>query len=356
LYGLLKALGVREGDEVIIPAFTCVVVPNAILYCGAKPVYADIDPETYLIDPEKVKALLSAQTRIIIAQNTFGLSSDLNALQEIANSRHITLLDDCTHGFGGTYKGQQNGTLAAASFFSSQWNKTFSTGLGGFVFARDPELAEKMYKWEKQLPFPPAKAQLSLKAQLFARRNILRPSIYWPLVKLYRRISAAGLISGSSEGLELEQPVMPENYAFRMSDVQAKKGIREINRLQENLSHRKKIAEMYSQCLSELGLRTAISSPHAEHTFIQYPILVKDPRLFTQLAEKNHIPLNNWMCSPLHPVTENLERWYYPWGKNPVAEKISQHILNLPTDLSISISKASQICRFIREHRDQFEF
>jgi dTDP-4-amino-4,6-dideoxygalactose transaminase len=106
-----------------VPAFTCVVVPNAILYAGARPVYGEIEPVTFHLDLARLESRITPRTRAILAQNTFGLAPPVAQLREIASRRGLALIGDCAHGLGGTYRGRKNGTLADASFFSTQWNK-----------------------------------------------------------------------------------------------------------------------------------------------------------------------------------------------------------------------------------------
>jgi len=149
LYAILKAIGIKEGDEIILPAFTCVVAVNPIIYLGAKPVYVDIDPLTYNIDVSGIEKKITQKTRAILAQNTFGLAPDLDRIFEQANKYKLMVIEDCAHGFGGFYKGRPNGTVADASFFSSQWNKPFSTGLGGFAFTKEPRIADKLKEQEE---------------------------------------------------------------------------------------------------------------------------------------------------------------------------------------------------------------
>jgi len=125
LYTFLKALEVNEGDEVIIPGFTCVVVPNAIKYLGAKPVYIDITKKTFNPSFEQVKKAINDKTKIIIIQNTFGLSSDVEEITELAKEKKIFTIEDCTHGFGGFYNGKPNCSYCDAAFYSNQLNKPF---------------------------------------------------------------------------------------------------------------------------------------------------------------------------------------------------------------------------------------
>lgn len=132
LYAILKAIGIKEGDEIILPAFTCVVAVNPIIYLGAKPVYVDVDPMTYNIDVkmlerENVKTLRKAKA--ILAQNTFGLSSDLDAIFEIAKKYDLFVIEDCAHGFGGYYKGKPNGTIADVSFSAPSGTSLFPQDL-----------------------------------------------------------------------------------------------------------------------------------------------------------------------------------------------------------------------------------
>lgn len=117
LYSCLLAAGIEPGDEIIIPSLTCVVVPNAIIYTGAKPIYSDINPETLTTDLSSLKGLINKRTKAIIIQNTFGLSADIEETIALAKSYNIITIDDCTHGFGGIYNGHPNGTLTDASFF-----------------------------------------------------------------------------------------------------------------------------------------------------------------------------------------------------------------------------------------------
>ena len=155
LYAILRALGIGRGDEVIVPAFTCVAVPNAVLYTGAVPVYADIDEATYTLDPASVAAAMSPRTRAVLAQNTFGLSSDIEALSALAAPRGAVVIDDCTHGLGGAYRGQPNGAAADAAFYSTQWSKPISTGLGGIAVARDAALARSCARSSARPRSPP---------------------------------------------------------------------------------------------------------------------------------------------------------------------------------------------------------
>lgn len=353
LYCILKAMDIQPDDEVILPAFTCVVVPSAIKYLGAKPIYTSIDPLTYNLDVEKLKEKITSKTKVILAQNTFGLSSDLDPILAIAKKHKIKVIEDCAHGFGGSYRGRKNGTSATAAFFSSQWNKPFSTGIGGIVVCNDLELAKKIGALQQTFEQPSFKDEIMLATQIFVRKNILRPSIYWAALKLYRWASQYGLISGSSDAGELESATMPQNYLKSGANIQAKKGLEALQYFDENIKHRNEIASLYNNAFTKLKIAPVYLPEYATHTFIKYPFLVKDQQRFLKLAQQNQIPLGDWLNSPIHPIRESLDRWDYYEGSFPIAEKIGYHILNLPTDESISINEAKRIVEFLEKNKDE---
>lgn len=353
LYALLRALEIGENDEVILPAFTCVVVPNAVLYAGARPVYVDINPCTFNASVKKVKAALTPNTKAIIVQNTFGLSPDFDPIIKLAHRRGIFVIEDCAHGFGGQYKGQANGTLGDAAFFSTQWNKPFSTGLGGFVYAKSPHLAKAMREKESRLQAPSRLFEWSLRMQLFARKHLLRPALYWPLLKLYRKLSSWSIVSGSSESLELISTKMPENYLRAFGRNQAREGLRALSHFNQTLIYRRQVAAFYDDLFRSLQLPRPHVPSYATHGWLRYPFLVKNREKFLRLAEQKRIPIGDWMRSPLHPVNSNWSQWQYPYGKNSTGEYLSAHVLNLLTDADITEKQLLRIADFLRKNADE---
>ena len=352
LYAILQALGVGEGNEVILPALTCVVVPNAIMYLGAKPVYIDVDPRTYNIDPAGIEEKISKRTKVILAQNTFGLSSDLDEICSVARKHGLHVVEDCAHGFGGKYKDRPNGTIADAAFFSTQWNKPFSTGVGGFAVTRNPELSMRLPEIEKQAARPSFAETLLLKMQLFLNDHFLNRTTYWTAITTYRFLSRHNIVVGSSQGEELESPQMPEDFLKGMSAAQAARGIKELKRFGSNLNHRKKIAQMYKNILVDLGIEAPFEPGYAEHTFTKFPLLVKERKTFLADAEKSRIEIGDWFLSPIHPVTDGVHRWHYHHGENPVAEKLSAHLVNLHTHTKIDERYVRKIENFLRRNKD----
>lgn len=350
LYALMKAYGIKKDDEVILPAFTCVVVPNAIIYCQAKPVYVDINPQTLNCDAEEIRKKITQKTKFIIAQNTFGLSSDLDAIMVIAKEKNIIVIEDCTHGLGGFYKGRKNGTIADASFFSTQWNKPFSTGIGGMAFVHDKDVAEKMKSIEKTSKAPSFLERVQLSVLLSVRSIMKAPAVYWPMIKLYRFLSKNNLVVGSSQGNELDNPILPDDFLKQMANVQLKKGISELMKLNQYVSHRVKVAAQYDEALRKLGFKINSNSDNA---YLKYPLLVKDRKLFFELAAKKNIELGDWFISPIHPITEQFHLWQYDYGKFPIAEYVSAQIVNLPTHIDMGPKAVERVLSFLNENKDQ---
>lgn len=332
LYALLKAMGVKAGDEVIIPAFTCVVVPNPIIYLGAKPVYVDIDPVTYNVDVEKIEAAITDKTRVIICQNTFGLSSNIEKIIDIAKRHDLMTIEDCTHGYGGTYKGKPNGVFCDASFFSAQWNKPFSSGVGGFALINNPALLEPMKELEKEKLPVSFGQKFNLKLLYFVRRYLLKPKTYFPLVRLYRWMSKHGLVLGSSSGTEITSVTEPNGFFRDYSNVQAKEALKNLSTLDEMMLRRRRNAELYTAFLQENGLNYVLESLFENHGFLKYPLLVKSRDEFLLKAEKASIPMGDWFNSPLHPVQQSFAPWYFEPEKFPIAVESAKHMINLPTD------------------------
>jgi dTDP-4-amino-4,6-dideoxygalactose transaminase len=352
LYAILKALGIKEGDEIILPAFTCVVAVNPVIYLGARPVYVDIDPMTYNMDVSWIERKITEKTRAVLAQNTFGLAPDLDRIFEVANKHNLMVIEDCAHGFGGYYKGKPNGTIADVSFFSTQWNKPFSTGLGGFAVTKNPEIAENLRVMERSFARPSAKDEIVLKTLLFVRGK-LGTGLYWPAIKTYRWLSKKNLILGSSQGEELESAVKPVGFEKGFSGIQSKRGGKELESIDKILEHRKNIAALYKEILLDMQIEPPYEPDYAVHTYLKFPLLVKDRMKFFKLAEKEKIELGDWFLSPIHPVTDNFEPWHYRWGENPVAEKISQHIVNLPTHSQVTEDYVVRIAQFLKKNRNE---
>lgn len=349
LYALLKSMKIKKGDEVILPGFTCVVVANAIKYLGAKPVYVDINRETLNTTLSKIKAAVTTKTKVIISQNTFGLSSEVEEIIAFAKENNLWTIEDCTHGFGGTYKDKPNGTYCDAAFFSTQWNKPFSTGVGGFSIVNNSALIPELENVNSELLKPSKKEVILLSGLLFAHKYFINSSTYWGLRNLYRWLSKNNLVVGSSEDEEITTAEMPGDYFKDISKVQIRQGIKSLDKLPLILKKRKENAAIFTNFLRDNNKYHVIESLHKDHSFLKYPILVKQRNLFEEKARKSKIQLDNWFCSPIHPVKGDFCTWDIELKNIPLASNISKQIINLDTD-----SKDPQrIIKFLENNPDE---
>jgi len=347
LYAILKAMGIGCGDEVIIPAYTCVVVANAIIYLGAKPVYVDISEKSLNFDIDLLRKSITPKTKVIICQNTYGLSGNIEEILEIAKQNNLYTIEDCTHGFGGTYNGKPNGSYCDAAFYSMQWNKPFSSGIGGFMTLNNESLKEKFLESESEKAEPGLVTKTNLKLLFFTKRYLLNNTTYWILVKFYRWLSKNNLVTGSSSGDEISDVIMPEDFFMNYSGVQAKEGLRNIKRLPAMLNLRKQNAAKYTEFLKENNKRFVADDLYDNHSFLKYPVFVKDREAFLELAQKNKIELGEWFNSPIHPVQECFDKWFLNPEDFPVANEASKHVINVPTDTK----NIDRVIKFLDTHK-----
>lgn len=352
LYALLKAMGIGKGDDVLLPAFTCVVVPNAILYLGARPVYVDVNPNTFLPDLDQIKRGITKDTRCILVQNTFGLSHQVDEICAFARENNIYTIEDCTHGFGGTFKGKPNGSFSDAAFYSTQWNKPFSTGVGGFVFLRNTDLREDLEEVNKELLPVSHQKNFSLSVLIFLKKYLINDFTYWPLLKLYRFLSKTGLVIGSSSSTEVSSTKMPSDFFTASSKVQHREGLKALKQLPAQLELRRENAMKINDWMRENGKTHVDEAFIPNHSFLLYPVRCTDKMVFKEKATKANVQLGDWFNSLLHPVQGSLVPWGIPDEMEfPVAFSMSKKILNLPTD----DKKFNKLKNFLDKNRDFIE-
>lgn len=346
LYAILKAMELNENDEVIIPALTCVVVPNAIIYAGLKPVYIDVEKSTFNMNVSLIESAITEKTKVIVCQNTFGLSSNIEEILSIAKKYNLYTIEDCTHGFGGYYNGKPNGSYCDAAFYSTQWNKPFSTGIGGFLYVGNDELFSKLKILESE-KVKPGIGEISLLRFLLIFRKLAVNKFTQPLlVAFYRFLSKNNFILGSNQGNELNSTKMPESYFKDISRTQIKAGIKRLKHLKELNQLRLKNAKDYTEFLKSNNKNHVEEKYFKNHMFLKYPLLVKDRQLFNKSAREMRITLGDWFISPLHPVAEDLSKWFFDSTKYPVSSKIAKNIVNLPSD----VRNNTRVIKFLKEN------
>jgi len=331
LYALLRALDVGASDEVILPGYTCVMNVNPIKYVGARPVYVDIEPVTFNINVNLLKEKITNKTKVIIAQHTYGYPCEMDTIMEIAKSSGIYVIEDCCLALGSKYKGKMVGTFGRAGYFSSQWNKPYTTGLGGMLITSDRELAERIESIAANEMCPPSSWEvLMLRMQLMFYRLFIYPRTTALAQSLFRYLTKKGAVIGSSSTSEYE-PEKADDFFKAMSSVQARSGIRQLSKIEKNITHRQKMAQLYDELLAAKGFKPSRDSrDSAEPVLVRYPVRITEKDKAIAQAAKAGIELGSWFECPLHPIETPLALYDYELGICPEAEKTAREVVNLP--------------------------
>lgn len=331
LYVILKALNIQEGDEIVVPAYSCIVVINSIIYAGGKPVYVDIEAETFNIDITKIEEKITPKTKALYAQHTFGLMCDIEAIQRIASKYNLPVIEDCCLALGSEIKGKKAGTLGTVAYFSSDHSKVISTSSGGMVVTNDDLLAKRISEIYRRVPFCNKKTISKMLFTFIAEDVLRRPSIYfWGkyLLFFFNRIGASFFFT------DYHRLSRPTEYPFpaRLSNLQAMLGLDQLGLLEAIIQHQRKVAERYDEKLNIYS--NYFKEDSRRHIFLRYVFLVKDPSVWKKATEK-YLEMESWFSSIAQGRRDNFQEIYYTLGTCPIAERVSKHVINLPTHLRI---------------------
>lgn len=350
LHAILESLDIGPGDEVIVPGFTCVVVPNAVLYRGARPVYVDIEDTSFTMDVSDIAKNITSRTKAIIVQHTYGIPAEMDAIMSIAMRVGIPVIEDCAHALGSTYKGRIVGSIGAAAFFSSQWSKPYTTGMGGMAVSAEPNLCLKLESIQARYAEPGLKEVSLLRLQMSIYHKFFVPRLFWMATRTLNALSKTGLFIASSSQEEL-MGVKPAGYEKRMSQFQGSRGVIELSKLRENMVSREQLTGLYNRLLCNSGLKQVTIPPGTRPVLLRYPLLVKNKPAVLAEAQRRAVEIGSWFDSPLHPEGSPLEQLGYLPGQCPVAERVVQHMVNLPLHRRVSEHEAIRVVDFIKEMR-----
>lgn len=347
LYAILRGLGIGPGDEVIVPGYTCVMVPGPVVYVGATPVYVDIEPEFYTTPADAVAEKITPKTKAILVQHTYGFAAPVAEIRRIADERGIPVIEDCCHTFGGRVDGKLLGTFGTAAFFSGQWNKPYSTGLGGLALVHDDTLADNVRKEQAGYPPPPRKAAFMLAAQLLVYELCIYPSTTALATRLFRWLTRKGLVVGSSSNAEFE-PTMPPEYALRPTPVQCRIGKSEVARANANMQHRSNAASRYLEALPALGYGVPSIPDNWDTPILRFPLRVANKDEALASAAKHGVEIGSWFECPLHPIETDQAAFCYREQSCPVSEQATREVINLPTHRRVGERDIEKTLDFVR--------
>ena len=348
LYAILKAMGIGPGDEVIVPGYSCVMAVSPVVYLGAKPVFVDIESETFNMDVGQIESKITPRTQLIIAQHTYGYPADMEAILAIAERNGLEVIEDCCLSVGSRYKGKLTGTFAQSAFFSTQWNKIYTTGLGGMAICRNTEFAEKLQELRnRELIKVPFKKAVLMGMELALYKVAVFPNTLEFIRKCYRWLVHHNFIDGSASIPELTVPEKPEGFFMGSSSVQARAGLRQLRLLERNIEHRKKLTRLYDQLLEQRGWKVIKPPENTDPVLVRYPVRITDKWGAIEKALQSGIELGAWFETPLHPKEANIELFGYHWGSCPEAEKAAREVVNLPLHQRVSKRTARKTVDFL---------
>jgi perosamine synthetase len=339
LYGLLRAMGIGQGDEVLLQVPTHVVVPNAIRYTGATPVFVDSQPDTLNMDLDQARQRITARTKALLLQHTFGIPVDVDRALCLAARHGLRVIEDCAHALGATYDGQHVGSFGDAAFFSME-EKTISSGMGGVVVTDDPVLAERMEVFQTSCARPSAVLAARYLLKVIVFHLITEPSIHYQTRPLYRLLRSRIIAPGATSDEEARGE-WPPRYEQRLSNAQAALALSQLRRLAANLAHREEIAREYTIRLEALGFRLPRPPTKARPAFSRYPVCVPDKATVLR-ATAPHAILGQWLSEPIDGATPPGGEDYEP-ESCPAAESIVAHLVNLPTHLKVRMDDVERI-------------
>lgn len=340
LYGLLRLLGIDSGDEVLLQVPTHIVVPNAIRFAGARPVYVDCRLDSYNMDLEEAERRITPRTRALVLQHTFGIPADLDAALALARRHNLELIEDCVHALGATYDGRQVGSYGRASFFSTEETKTISSTMGGMVVTDDPDLAAKIRAFQSSCAWPSVSLTARYVMKLALYHLLTQPYLHSYPRAMYEMVGRRNPLPQATTGEEL-RGVRPAIFEQRFSNAQAALALRQLRRLEGNLAHRRDIADLYGAMLSRHGFAVPQPPPKAEPAFVRYPVWVED-RAVAVRATARHVVLGTWFTSVLEEAL-SPSHGGYEMGSCPRAEAAAQHLVNLPTHLRVGVRDAESM-------------
>jgi perosamine synthetase len=347
LYAILRGLNIGEGDEVLVAGYTCVMAVNPIMYLGATPIFIDIEPITYNMDPNQIEDKITVHTKLIIAQHTYGYPADLDAILDIAGRKGLPVIEDSCLSLGSMYKGKVVGTFGLAAYHSFQWSKPYTSGIGGMATTSDPDLADRIHRvCETELLRPGARNVGLLAVQLAVYRTLVYPKTATLAQNLFRWLVSKGLLVGSSSSGELA-PEMQDDFFIGMSGVQARSGRRQLRNLQHILDHRRRMRHVYDRLLAERSWTVCKIPDHTDPVLVRYPVRVADKQLALSTAARHFVELGSWFECPLHPIETKLEDYGYRPGMCPEAERASREVVNLPLHPRAGESTAKRSVDFV---------
>lgn len=361
LFAILKALseveGLKKGDEVLLQAFTCNAVPNPILWLNLKPVYVDCNKDDFNIDIEDLKKKITKNSKVLIAQHTFGLVANMEEIDFIARdpkgTPNIILIEDCAHSLGAEFSGKKVGIFGRAAFFSFSRDKVISSVYGGIAVTNDDKIEESLRL---------AQAEFGMPNSLWTFQQLLHPILLnYVILPIYNFLDLGKIFLVLSQRLHILSKAVhwkekrgqrPDYFPRALPNALASMALKQFSKLERFNEHRQKMADFYYNQLSNTKFQLPPKPDGKKNIFLRFT--VKHPQAHEIIYEawrKQNILLGDWYTTPIAPADTKLDQMYYKIGSCPTAEKLAETTLNLPTHINISQKDAERIVDFLKKFK-----
>jgi perosamine synthetase len=300
-------LDLRPGDEVIVPALTIVSTVFSVCYVGATPVLVDSDPTTYTLDPNEVERKITPKTRAILPVHLYGHPADMQPILDLARRHNLFVIEDAAEAHGAQYRGRSAGSMGIVNCFSFYSNKIITTGEGGMVTTDDDRLA--------------------------------------------KRVTRLKDLAHSEERRFLHTEIA---YVLRMTNMQAALGLAQLERVEQFIARKRRMAAEYQQALAGIeGLHVPVEMPWAKSVYWMYAIRITPDfgcsrdELMRRLQERN-VGTRTFFI-PMHQQPVFLNMGLFRDEHYPVAERLSEEGLYLPSGLTLTKEQIDRVASSIRE-------
>ncbi len=299
LHLALMALGIGPGDEVIVPSFTYIAPVNAIVYCGATPVFVDSIADTWQADPADVRRRITSKTKAIIAVHLYGHPAEMDELCAIAKEHRLFMLEDCAEAFGTYYKGKHVGGFGDISIFSFYGNKTITTGEGGMVVTNDETLFQRA---------------AHLKGQGLAKYRE-----YWHDVV---------------------------GYNYRMTNICAAIGLAQLEQADTFIARKREIADLYTELLQGTAYEPQREAAGMTHSYWMYSVLC-DAVEHRDIV-RDHLKQCAIETRPTFYPVHTMPMYSQKYERHAVAEDIALRGINLPSYPALSNEQVETVANALK--------
>jgi len=306
--------GIGPGDEVVLPSFTFIATANSVCYTGATPVFVDIDPQTYNLDPGQIEAAITPRTKAILPVHQIGLAADMDRINAIARGHGFPVIEDAAPSLGATYKAKRVGGLGNLTCFSFHPRKVITMGEGGMILTDDPALAER--------------ARL-LRAHGMSVSDLARHEAKTVVIEEYHELG----------------------YNYRMTDLQAAVGIEQMKKLDFILARRQQLARRYNEAFADIdSFQLPFSSSETPHTYQSYMIQFRlnSSKTRDQVMQEMFEP---GIATRRGMMAVHMEPYYrerIPTVRLPVTETAATHTLLLPVYATMTDSEQEYVIEHLR--------